>query len=208
MRIALTIDTELPNGRGDPRNTGTLLDVLAATAVRATFFLTGRWVDAEPVLARRIAEGGHLIGNHTYAHRPLTLLPARAINASILRAGEAIGAATGVDPAPWFRCPFGAGARNARILKVVESAGYTHIGWDVEADDWKHRQTPEGVIAAVLSGCQAHGDGTRVLLHNWPDVTAQAIPSIIRDLRDIGATFVGVDELPAGRIEASDTRAR
>src|SRR5205085_11804840 len=63
VRIALTFDTEFP---GRPTEAGVedrLLAALAAADVRATFFLQGRWVRANPEQARRIAAAGHLIGN-------------------------------------------------------------------------------------------------------------------------------------------------
>ena len=34
--------------------------------------MTGKWVVANPELARRIARSGHLLINHTYNHRSLT----------------------------------------------------------------------------------------------------------------------------------------
>ena len=41
------------------------LDVLKNHNVKATFFLTGKWAEKFPSYARRIANEGHEIGNHT-----------------------------------------------------------------------------------------------------------------------------------------------
>src|SRR3954467_4092990 len=59
-QLALTYD----DGPNDPY-TSNLLDVLAKHDVKATFFLIGKYVAAEPEIARRIAALGHSIGNHT-----------------------------------------------------------------------------------------------------------------------------------------------
>jgi hypothetical protein len=53
------------------------------------------------------------------------------------------------------------------------------------------------VVETIVSGCVVHGDGARVLLHSWPDVTAGALPRILAELRAAGAELVGVDELGA-----------
>src|SRR6266480_1104186 len=71
MRVALTFDTEFP---GRPTVAGVedrLLASLAAADIRATFFLQGRWVRANPDQARRIADAGHLVANHSNFHAPM-----------------------------------------------------------------------------------------------------------------------------------------
>src|SRR6202158_5616163 len=59
-RIALTYD----DGPNDPHSLR-LLDVLAKHNVRATFFMIGRYVQQRPDIARAVAQGRHVIGNHT-----------------------------------------------------------------------------------------------------------------------------------------------
>src|SRR6516165_1436807 len=68
--LALTFD-DGPNPAWTPR----LLDLLAEHNVHATFFLIGRFAKVERELARRIADAGHLIGNHTWSHPDLSRLP-------------------------------------------------------------------------------------------------------------------------------------
>ena len=68
-KLALTYD----DGPNDP-DTLNLLDVLDHHAVKATFFLIGKYVEQRPDIARRIAAAGHEIGNHTYSHPNLALV--------------------------------------------------------------------------------------------------------------------------------------
>jgi peptidoglycan/xylan/chitin deacetylase (PgdA/CDA1 family) len=115
-----------------------------------------------------------------------------------LRDGAAvILAASGVDPAPWFRCPFGAGADDPRVLAAIESAGYRHVGWHVAPDDWDPDHSPAFVTDAVLRGVDEHGDGAVVLLHSWPSATLGAIDPILDGLAAAGAELCRIDELPA-----------
>ena len=58
--VALTFDDG-----PDPVRTPELLEVLARHDVKATFFLTGKQVAANPELVRRIVAEGHVVGNHT-----------------------------------------------------------------------------------------------------------------------------------------------
>ena len=51
------------------RNTGLLLDILAAGNRRATFFFLGWVAEREPQLVRRVAAAGHEVACHGYSHR-------------------------------------------------------------------------------------------------------------------------------------------
>ncbi|HEX7525254.1 MAG TPA: polysaccharide deacetylase family protein, partial [Gaiellaceae bacterium] len=179
----MTIDTEQRGRPADPDNPRRLLEALAAAAAPASFFIQGRWAGAYPDLARRIAADGHLIGNHSYYHAPMNLLTDEGIRNSVGRAEEAIVAATGVDPRPWFRCPYGEGEDDARVLALLAELGYRNVTWDFETDDWQTGRDAGALIETVVQGCRDLGDGARVLLHSWPDVTAAALPEMIVCLR-------------------------
>lgn len=64
LHVALTFD-DGPN----PPVADAVLDILPDANVKATFFCIGRWTERWLRTARRIHEGGHEIGNHTYLHR-------------------------------------------------------------------------------------------------------------------------------------------
>lgn len=200
FRVALTFDTEHPDRPSRPGVQERLLDGLATLDVRATFFIQGRWAEAYPETARRVPAEGHLVGNHSHYHARMPLLSASGLRADIAAGQAAVIEATGVDPRPWFRCPFGAGAADARVQRIVREAGYRHVGWNVSGIDWPVERTPADVEAAVVNGAMAHGDGAVVLLHTWPDRTEGALPGIVQRLRAAGATFVRVDELPAALV--------
>ena len=59
-KIALTFD-DGPH----PRYTEELLDGLAKRKVKATFFLLGQNIEGREEIIKRMAQEGHLIGNHT-----------------------------------------------------------------------------------------------------------------------------------------------
>lgn len=205
-RVALTFDAELPDRPSGPGIDVGILDTLERLGVSATFFLQGRWVEAAPVVARRIVADGHLVGSHGYYHAEMPLLTDAGLARDIEAAAEAIIAATGADPRPWFRCPFGAGADDPRVRGAIERAGYRHVGWDVSGEDWRPDRSAADIRDEVLAGCRHHGDGAVVLLHAWPDRTPAALEGIIDGLRADGATLVRLDALrPYPTVRGSST---
>jgi peptidoglycan/xylan/chitin deacetylase (PgdA/CDA1 family) len=201
FRVLLTFDAEHPDRPTDPGAHLRLLESLARLDVRATFFLQGRWVEARPDDARAVADGGHLVGNHGFYHARMPLLTDDGLRTDIAAGERVIVDVTGVDPKPWFRCPFGAGGDDPRVLDAVTAAGYRHVPWDVEAEDWEPRRSGSAIAASVVDQLLARrasgaGDGSIVLLHSWPSGTADAMPELVTRLRDEGATLACVDEMP------------
>jgi peptidoglycan/xylan/chitin deacetylase (PgdA/CDA1 family) len=196
FRVALTFDTEHPDRpRTNPGNARALVAAVAEQEVSATFFLQGRWVEAYPQVAQAIAADGHLIGDHSFYHVRMPLLTDHGIAEDLADSGQVIRDTTGLDPRPWFRCPFGAGFDDPRVLAALARAGYQNVHWDVDCEDWDPAHDASSVERAIVDGTLAHGDGAIVLLHAWPDATLGAIGRIVSRLREAGATFVTIDAL-------------
>jgi len=132
--VAVTFDAGASD-RGAPE----ILDLLAARGIRTTIFLTGEFIRRYPTLARRIAQEGHEVGNHTTGHPRLTtyaLDGRQATRAGVdrdfvqreLRTTAALyREVTGGDMAPLWRAPYG--EHNAEIRRWAAEAGYWHVGW-------------------------------------------------------------------------------
>jgi peptidoglycan/xylan/chitin deacetylase (PgdA/CDA1 family) len=197
MRVALTFDTEFPGRSTVPGTEDRILAALAEADVKGTFFIQGRWARANPEIARRIAEAGHLIGNHSNYHAPMDGLDDELLRDDVRKAEETIRRTTGIDPKPWFRCPFGAGMEDALVLGALDELGYRHVGWDVDPRDWDDAATAEDVERLVLEGVRARDGETVVLLHGWPAATAEALPAVLTALVGDGVELVSVDRLAA-----------
>jgi peptidoglycan-N-acetylglucosamine deacetylase len=195
FRVALTFDVEHHDRPATADATETLLGLLTGLELRTTCFIQGRWAEAYPGVAGSIASAGHLVGNHSYYHARMPLLTDAGLAEDLTEAGRVITEATGADPRPWFRCPFGAGADDSRVQAAVRAAGYRHVGWHVGVEDWDPAKSAATIEREVVDGTLAHGDGAVVLLHAWPTATREAIGAIAGRLRDAGATFVTIDAL-------------
>jgi len=192
VRIALTFDTEHPGRPCPPGVEDRILETLGSAGIRATFFLQGRWARAYPERARRIAEAGHLVGNHSHHHAPMDAFTDDWFRRDVRDAEETIRTIAGIDPLPWFRCPFGSGMEDPRVLAILEELGYRHVGWDVDPRDWEESRTVDELVRGVVGGLQDR-DEAIVLLHGWPGVTGEGLSALLAGLA--GAEFVDVAEL-------------
>lgn len=201
MRVALTFDAEHPDRPADAGATEEVISVLADRDVRGTFFVQGRWVEAFPKVAQRIVDGGHLVGNHSFYHARMHLLSEDGFRTDVHAAESVIRRRLGVDPRPWFRLPFGGGARHRRQHDLLAELGYRHVHWDFEVKEWRTRATPRQVEDGVVDGVTVFGDGAVVLLHPWPSPVPKALAGAIDRLRAAGAEFVDISalkRLPSG----------
>jgi peptidoglycan/xylan/chitin deacetylase (PgdA/CDA1 family) len=189
--VALTFDAG-SNAAGLPK----ILHVLADRNVKATFFLTGRFVQTYPARSKQVAHR-YVVGNHTMTHRDLTKLGRTGIVRQVRSAERVIRDVTGQDPRRFFRFPFG--ARDARTISVVHDLCYVPFRWTVDTLGWKGTEkggmTVRKVVARVLA---AAVPGEIVLMHvgSNPDdgttLDADALPRVIHRLRERGYTFVSL----------------
>ncbi|WP_160668280.1 polysaccharide deacetylase family protein [Pseudarthrobacter sp. ATCC 49987] len=191
--VALTFDAGA-NSAGLP----SILQTLAATGVRGTFFLTGNWAGANPQGVAAIVAGGHRVGNHSMTHPGFTGLADAAIGDQLVRAQQAIQAGGG-DPRPLFRFPFG--DRDARTIATVNAYGYLPVRWAVDTLGWKGSSggiTAQIVADRALARLQP---GEIVLMHigSNPDdgttLDADALPGMIERMRQAGYGFTTLGAL-------------
>lgn len=203
-RINLTID----NGP-HPANTPRVLDVLAAHAVPATFFVVGTEA-AKPGgldLLEQIATAGHRIGNHTWNHRvPFGLNDsATAIADEVVRTSDLLAPFLGSPPL--FR-PFGGGGNldssllSAALIEYLCENGYTCVLWNLVPRDW---EDPTGWVDRALADIQEN-DETVLVVHDFVAGAATQIDRFIREAQAVGHTFTiepAADCLPvvAGKIQ-------
>jgi polysaccharide deacetylase family protein (PEP-CTERM system associated) len=86
------------------RNTDTILSLLRARGVRATFFVLGYIAAREPALVRAIAREGHEVATHGHFHRRIFELSPREFAADLSESLDAIAAAGGGRPVG-YRAP-------------------------------------------------------------------------------------------------------
>jgi peptidoglycan-N-acetylglucosamine deacetylase len=185
--VSITFD-DGPN----PVATPLILDVLRDEGVHATFFVLGRYAERWPALVQRMADEGHQLGNHGYWHRKLHRRSPAYVRDDLMRGAEAIERASGGVKPTVFRAPHG--FRSPWVTPIAASLGQRTIGWSLGVWDSARPGAAE-IVRRALDGLRG---GSILLLHDGdgydPDgdrlQTVEALPLIIRGLRDRGLRFI------------------
>lgn len=188
FKLTLTFD----NGP-EPAVTPLVLDVLRRQGIKSTFFVLGKKL-ALPggrELARRCADEGHWIGNHTFNHgtsmgeRAEADAPAQEIE----RTEELIGS---LAHAQKFFRPNGGGGKlgphllSPRARDYLIERNYSVVLWNSIPEDWKDA---EGWAARGLAQIQAQ-PWSLTVLHDLPSGAMAHLESFIERARALGAQFV------------------
>jgi peptidoglycan/xylan/chitin deacetylase (PgdA/CDA1 family) len=183
--VALTFDD------GPGLYTAATLQQLEAFGDVATFFLVGSTVGRSALgaaLARQEMRDGSAVGDHTWAHHDLTTQTEAQQRLAIGSARQAIESATG-EQERLFRPPFG--ARNAEIDHLLPWMGFLEVMWSGVGGEADHASPAHQVINVR----HALHPGAIILLHENHASLQQALPSILRVVRDRGYRAVTIPQL-------------
>jgi peptidoglycan/xylan/chitin deacetylase (PgdA/CDA1 family) len=172
-----------------PETTPRVLDALKAQCVKTTFFMQGNNLTADPDLARQVVADGHSAGLHSYKHDHMNQLsPADQVK-DFDATRDAAAKALGKDAAPFYRFPYL--GETLDLMNALKVSGYTVFSIDAAADDWLPNETPQTVTDRLMKNLG--GKGGIILLHDAQEVTAQAMPLILKTLKDKGYKVVHIE---------------
>jgi peptidoglycan/xylan/chitin deacetylase (PgdA/CDA1 family) len=194
--VALTFD----DGPGpfDAR----LLQILKDNDAKATFFLIGNKVAANPAGAKAIADAGMEIGSHTWEHPNMTTIPTDDLAAQFTKANDAINAATGRTPTLYR--PAG-GLSDPVVRQAAGQAGLAEILWDVIPFDWANDSNTAATRYMLMTYIKP---GSVVLLHSTYSSTVDLVYQFIPVLKANGYRMVTVSELLGSRAPGSSYGSR
>jgi len=189
--VALTFDD------GPTPYTDRLLGILKANDAKATFFEIGNKVAANPAGAKRVADAGMQIGNHTWEHPNMTTLPPADVPSQFSRATDAIVAATGTTPTLW-RPP--GGLTDPAVNEQAAKAGLAGILWDVIPFDWINDSNTAASRQVLMTQIKP---GSVVLLHDTYSSTVDLVEQFIPVLKANNYHLVTVSQLLGPRAPGS-----
>jgi peptidoglycan/xylan/chitin deacetylase (PgdA/CDA1 family) len=172
-----------------PGTTPAVLKALADHCIRATFFPIGKHATYHPDILKQVAAAGHSIGNHTWGHKDLSKKPYDNLDLAkeeIEKGISAVRMVLGVPGAPFFRFP-----ALKHPPELVSYLGQRNIGifsTDFDSFDFTMRRSGQ-VIKSVMTKLQKHGKGI-VLMHDFQQPTADALPELLRELKANGYKIV------------------
>lgn len=187
--IYLTFDCGYENGY-----TETILDVLKKHNAPAAFFVVGNMVETAPDIIRRMAEEGHIVGNHTCHHPDMSAISDQAAFQKELDSLAALyQEVTGQELPKFYRPPQGKYSREN--LQQAHDLGYTTVFWSLAYVDWyvDNQPTAEQAYRKLLP--RIH-NGAIVLLHSTSQTNADILDDLLTKWEDMGYTFASLEELP------------
>lgn len=188
--IYLTFDCGYENGY-----TEKILDALKKHNAPAAFFVVGNMIEKAPDIICRMAEEGHIVGNHTFHHPDMSAISEQAAFQKELDDLAALyRETTGQELPKFYRPPQGKYSEDN--LKQAQALGYRTILWSLAYVDWyvDDQPTAEQAYAKLLP--RIH-DGAIVLLHSTSKTNADILDELLTKWEDMGYTFASLYDLPA-----------
>jgi len=187
--IYLTFDCGYENGYTEP-----ILDALKKHNAPAAFFVVGNMIESAPDIIRRMAEEGHIVGNHTYHHPDMSAIGDEAAFRQELESLAALYRETTGQEMPLFYRP-PQGKYSVENLKMAHALGYKTVFWSLAYVDWyvDDQPTAEEAYGKLLP--RIH-DGAIVLLHSTSRTNAEILDDLLTRWEEMGYTFASLSDLP------------
>jgi polysaccharide deacetylase family sporulation protein PdaB len=182
-KIAITFDCAW-----EDTDTDKIIAILKKYNAKATFFAVGEWLTRCEASAKKYAEAGHEIMNHSDAHKYPTKQSKEELLTDIAACGKKIENITGKTPR-FYRPPYG--DYNATVVKCAREAGYQTVQWSVDSLDWKDI-TVEEIYKRTTTKIKP---GDILLFHTGKKNTPAALDMTLNKLEGEGYTFVLTSEL-------------
>jgi peptidoglycan/xylan/chitin deacetylase (PgdA/CDA1 family) len=182
-----------------PGNTAAVIKALGDECLKATFFEIGEHATWHPEITKQVVAAGMTIGTHTWSHKDLARNPyAKDIELAkteIEMGFSAVNRAAGPGKvAPFFRFP--ALQHPPQLLSYLAERNIGVFSTDIDSRDFKLHK-PEDVIKSVMNQLEKHGKGI-ILMHDFKQHTAEAMPELIRQLKAGGYKVVHM--VPKGAV--------
>ena len=196
--IYLTFDCGYENGFTEP-----ILDTLKKHNAPAAFFVVGNMIESAPDIIRRMADEGHIVGNHTYHHPDMSAISAPAAFRQELEELSALHRETvGSDMPMYYRPP--QGKYSLENLKQAHELGYQTVFWSLAYVDWyvDDQPTAEEAYAKLLP--RIH-DGAIVLLHSTSRTNAEILDDLLTKWEEMGYSFASLKDLPNQKVSSGES---
>ena len=188
--IYLTFDCGYENGYTEP-----ILDALKKHNAPAAFFVVGNMIETAPDIVRRMADEGHIVGNHTFHHPDMSAISDQAAFQEELTELETLYRETvGAEMPRYYRPP--QGKYSKENLAMAKELGYKTILWSLAYVDWYVDDQPTAEQAYAKQLPRIH-DGAIVLLHSTSRTNAEILDDLLTKWKDMGYRFASLEEIPA-----------
>ena len=188
--LYLTFDAGYENGC-----TAQILDTLKAHNAKAAFFIVGNYLETAPELVQRMADEGHLVGNHTWHHYDMSRIADEAtFTDELTRVAEKYRELTGQAMKKYYRPP--QGVYSEENLRMAQALGYRTVFWSLAYVDWLQDDQPTAEEAFSKLLPRTH-PGAIVLLHSTSATNAAILDDLLTRWEEAGYRFGSLEEIYA-----------
>lgn len=188
--IYLTFDAGYESG-----DTPAILDALKKHNAPACFFVVSNYIETAPDLIQRMADEGHLVGNHTSTHPDMSKISDKAAFEKELRGvEEQYKTVTGQELPKFYRPP--QGKYSEENLRQAKELGYTTVFWSLAYVDWYADNQPTHQQAFDKLLPRIH-NGAILLLHSTSRTNAEILDELLTKYEEMGYSFGSLTDLAA-----------
>ena len=184
---------------GPSKTTLQILEILKQEDIKATFFVLGSEVEKYPEIVKKIYEDGHYIANHGYSHVYSIIYESpEAVLTEYNQCNDLIRKAIGEPEynSNIFRFPGGSiGGKHAELknqaIELLRQNNIEHLDWNALNGDAETNDLTIEFELQRLADTTQNKQSIVVLMHDAyaKNVTAEALPQIISQLREQGYEF-------------------
>lgn len=173
-----------------PGTTDEVLSILTEKGVQATFFLNGAQMQAYPDETISIIEAGHELGNHSYNHKRLMLMPYSTIQEEMESTDEVM-KDLGYEPTGYVRSPY---CKKLFMFPLyLKNTNQYNVTWSIEPETY-YSEGPS-MVKHIEDALEP---GAIILLHSLPSgrtETRAYLADMIDAVQAKGYQFVTVEDL-------------
>ncbi len=167
-----------------------ILEVLKQNDVKATFFITGHYLNSEPDLVKRMIDEGHTIGNHTADHICMPESSEEQIKEDVMELHTALYEKFGYEM-KYLRPP--KGEYSEKSIAYTNTLGYTTVMWSFAYDDWDRNKQGREEYGKQKILENVH-NGEVMLLHSTSKDNSNILDYCIKEIKNMGYEFKSLDE--------------
>ena len=167
-----------------------ILVVLKQNDVKATFFITGHYLNSAPELVKKMIDEGHIIGNHTANHICMPESTNDKIKEDVMELHTALYDKFNYEM-KYIRPP--KGEYSEKTVEYTNTLGYKTVMWSFAYDDWDENKQGREEYGKKKIIDNVH-NGEVMLLHSTSKDNSNILDYCIKEIKNMGYQFKSLDE--------------
>lgn len=170
--------------------TSKILDTLKDNDIKATFFITGHYLNSATDIVKRMIDEGHIVGNHTVNHKSMPEINEGKLKEEVMNLHNSVKEKFNYKM-KYLRPPKGEFSESSLIQ--TNALGYKTVMWSFAYADWDEKNQPSEQEGKEKILNNLH-NGEIVLLHATSRTNTNILDEVIKEIKNKGFEFKSLDE--------------